>query len=239
MSAVTLSGIPLAQVHRQFEAALPCMQRALHHHFRMVPQDQRTELIADGLAACWHCWHGLVRRGKDPLAVGPAGIATNAARYVRGGRSLGTGTAGRAAMDVFNARRHPKYGVNVVPLDQVERARSTSGTGSWREWSVFDNRLTPADEAAFRIDFECWLRLLTPRKRAMAELLAEGHETGAAARTLGVTPAAVSIARAWLEESWRRFQGQLSAEEAVQRPHRTRERAHTGSAANVSLSAAR
>jgi hypothetical protein len=42
----------------------------------------------------------------------------------------------------------------------------------------------------------------------MAELLAEGHETGVVARMLDVTPAAVSQSRTWLEASWRAFQGE-------------------------------
>ena len=39
-----------------------------------------AEAIADGRAAAWHAWCGLVRRGKDPLAVGPTGLAFNATR---------------------------------------------------------------------------------------------------------------------------------------------------------------
>ena len=49
-------------------------------------------------------WHGLIRKGKDPLAVGVTGIANNAIRYVRNGRRVGNTTCGRGAMDVFTAR---------------------------------------------------------------------------------------------------------------------------------------
>ena len=45
----------------------------------------------------------------------------------------------------------------------------------------------------------------------MAELLAQGHETGVVARMLGVTPGAVSQARTWLSASWERFQGEPAA----------------------------
>jgi hypothetical protein len=46
------------------------------------------------------------------------------------------------------------------------------------------------------------------RKREMAQLLAAGYGTGAAARLLGVSAPAVSITRSWLEASWRQFQGE-------------------------------
>ena len=49
------------------------------------------------------------------------------------------------------------------------------------------------------------------RKREMAQLLAAGYGTGAAARLLGVSAPAVSIARSWLEASWRQFQGESNS----------------------------
>jgi hypothetical protein len=49
----------------------------------------------------------------------------------------------------------------------------------------------------------------------MAELLAEGHETGAVAKLLAVTPAAVSQSRSWLEASWIGFQGEALLVEVV------------------------
>jgi hypothetical protein len=59
---------------------------------------------------------------------------------------------------------------------------------------------------------------LPERKRQMAELLAEGHETGVVARMLGVTPAAVSQSRAWLESSWRAFQNEPVPAQAAPGP---------------------
>ena len=49
------------------------------------------------------------------------------------------------------------------------------------------------------------------RKREMAQLFAAGYGTGAAARLLGVSAPAVSIARSWLEASWRQFQGESNS----------------------------
>ena len=47
------------------------------------------------------------------------------------------------------------------------------------------------------------------RKREMAELLAEGHETGAVATIVGVSAGRVSQMRSELAASWRAFQGEL------------------------------
>ena len=68
-----------AEVHKQFTDALPGMQNAIHLHIRHLPRRLRDEALQDAIAACWLAWHGLVRRGKDPLQVGPTGIARFAA----------------------------------------------------------------------------------------------------------------------------------------------------------------
>ena len=83
--------------------------------------------------------------------------------------------------------------------------------GSWAGWLVPRGRYGPADEAIFRVDFADWLGGLPARRRRMAELLAEGLGTGEVALHLGVTPAAVSQARTWLDRSWGQFQGEASS----------------------------
>ena len=74
----------------------------------------------------------------------------------------------------------------------------------WRE----SNRVTPADEAAFRVDFGRWLADLPERKRQMAELLLQGHRTGDVAGMVGVSQGRVSQVRLELEADWRTFQGE-------------------------------
>ena len=194
-------------LHRQFEASLPQIETSIRFHLRRLPRRHRAEAIVDALAAAWHAWHGLLARGQDPRAVGSTGIAHNACRYVKGGRQLGTGRCGRSAMDVYHPRARRLRGFRLISLDR-EACEEPGQTGAaWREWLTADNRCTPADEAAFRLDFAAWLEGLPPRKREMAELLAEGHGTGVVAGRLGVTPGAVSQARTWLAESWVQFQG--------------------------------
>ena len=65
-----------------------------------------------------------------------------------------------------------------------------------------DKRATPADVAAWRIDFAEWLRRLTARLRKIALALAAGETTTAAAAMFGVSPARISQIRELLKKSW-------------------------------------
>jgi hypothetical protein len=208
MSAATRSGASLSAHHRVFEAALPSMDDAIRYQFRKWPRRLRADALADARAACWHAWYGLIRRGQDPLAIGPTGIATNAARYVKNGRRLGTGPSGRGVMDFFNPKAQKASGLKLISIDRSAERDATAQPDLWREWLAEDNRTTPANEAAFRLDLAVWLDGLPARKRQMAELLAQGCGTGEVAALLDVTAPAVSIARTWLEASWREFQNE-------------------------------
>src|SRR5262245_7583145 len=203
-----MSAFSLAQAHRQFERALPAMDATIRYQFRHTPRRLRAEAIADARASAWHAWIGLLRRGKDPLAVGPTGIAFNATRYARGGRKLGYGATGRSAMDVYDHRARRRLGMKLISLDRDTGAMAGAEPDAWRDWLAQDNRVSPADAAAFRLDFRAWMDSLSAHKRRMAELLALGHETSVVAAMLGVTPSAVSQSRNGLARSWRRFQGE-------------------------------
>jgi hypothetical protein len=204
MSATSLSPSGLPSVHQQFVAALPRMNRTFGFHFRGLRFQERKEAAAEARAAAWAAWHGLLRRGKDPLAVGVVGIANACARHVKGNHKRSQGSV--AENGAHDARRGKVQArrFRVISFDDVATARNPS----WRDWITADNRCTPADEAAFRLDFAEWLTRLPERKRRMAELLAQGHETGVVAELLDVTPGAVSQSRAWLANNWRGYQGE-------------------------------
>ena len=157
--------------------------------------------------------------GQRPVAIGATGIARNAVRYVRNGRRFGCGTVRRGAMDVFNPKAQAKTGLRVVSLDQGD-ADQGFGAGAWRDRLAENNSVAPSDEACFRVDFDRWLAGLPSRKREMADRLSQGYETGEVAKMLGVTPAAVSQSRTWLEASWRTFQGEevVMSASPVRRP---------------------
>ena len=65
------------------------------------------EAVAEARAAAWSAWHGLIRKGKDPLAVGVTGIANNAIRYVRNGRRVGNTSCGPAPWTSSARPRRP------------------------------------------------------------------------------------------------------------------------------------
>jgi hypothetical protein len=111
-------------------------------------------------------------------------------------------------MDVFNRKAQKACGLRVISLDRSVERDASAQPDLWREWLAEDNRVSPANEAAFRLDLAVWLDGLPARKRQMAELLAAGYGTGEVATLLEVTAPAVSIARTWLEASWRAFQGE-------------------------------
>ncbi|MBA3413632.1 MAG: hypothetical protein H0U10_00200 [Chloroflexia bacterium] len=205
MPAATLSTATTADAHRAFDAALGRIDATIRHHFRRWPRGHREEAFAEARAYTWAAWHGLLRRGKDPVAVGIIGIVANACRAVKNGRAVGScRTVGRGAMDVHHPRARLATGLRVVSIEELDGAPP----GAWRDWLAADQRYGPADEAAFRLDFATWLAGLPARKRRVAGLLAEGLGTGEVARQIGVTPAAISQAREWLSRSWGQFQGE-------------------------------
>jgi transposase-like protein len=198
-----------SSTRQRFLDEMPRIERVLRFQFRRWPRRRRHEAVADALAACWHAWYGLVRRGRDPVAVGVTGLAFNASRYVRNGRQFGLGTAGRGAADVYRRRVQARYGFVLLRLDRLGCDRRGRERETWREVLAADPRTSPADAAAFRIDLRDWLGRMPERRRWVAERLAEGHGTGELARRLGVTPAVISQTRRWLERDWADFQGDV------------------------------
>ena len=208
MSAAALSGAPLTAAHQQFEAALPVMTETIRYHFRLWPKRRRADAIDAARAACWLAWHGLIARGRDPLAVGVTAIAYNASRYVKNERQFGCGTAGPGGRDIFHPKAQAACGFTIISLDREVGPGLGAASDAWREWLAEDHRVSPADEACFRVDFQEWLESLPGRDRRVAELLATGEATGAVARMVGVSPGRVSQLRRELAKNWQMFQGE-------------------------------
>jgi hypothetical protein len=185
---------------KQFEALLPQLKEAAEFAFRKRNSQEREEAIADVCAAAWSAWHGLIKRGKNPLEVGPSGILSNAIRYVRGGRRVGNRGCGRGRMDPWHWKAQRRDGFRIVSL------ASAREEGDLKAWVANDHQSTPADHAAFLIDFQTWLGRLSERRRRSAELLAQGFGTLEVAQQVGVSPGAISQARTALERDWKAFQ---------------------------------
>ena len=206
-----MSTLSLVAAQEQFTATLSAVEDAVKYAFRrrLRPQEY-DEALAEARAAAWSAWVGLVKKGKDPVKVGVHGIATNAVRYVRNGRKVGNRSCGRGAMDVYHRKAQAACGFTIVSLDSGEGDDEDSTRGSWRQWLAEDNKVSPGDEAAFRLDFEDWLAGLSARKRIIAESLAEGHDGVTAARIAGVSPGRICQIRPELEHSWEEFQGEAT-----------------------------
>ena len=198
-----MPAMSLVAAQEKFTATLKAVEDAARYAFRRRRRQDREEALAEARAAAWSAWAGLLRRGKDPVEVGVTGIANNAVRNVRQGRRIGNRNCGRGAMDIQHPRVRRDLGLRVVAFEELAGPR----VGSWRDWLAEDNRVTPADEAIFHLDYQAWLAGLAEPKRRVAELLAEGHEPGLVARVLGVSPPRVTQLRHELEASWRAFQG--------------------------------
>ena len=207
-----MSALSSTHAQQQFTGHLSAVEDAARYAFRGRRRQDREEAVAEATAAAWSAWHGLIRKGKDPLAVGVTGIANNAVRYVRNGRRIGNTTCGRGAMDIFpqgpegprlQGRQsrlqrpvHPRFAGRDVegvaglrPPGRPGRRGVLSGSISRRGW-----RACPA------------------RKRRVAELLAEGHGGVDVARTVGIAPSRVCQLRSELAASWREFQEQAEGD---------------------------
>jgi hypothetical protein len=219
VSCATLSGPSLTSAQQQFTAALPRMDQVFRSRFRRWPPRDRAEAIATARAVAWVSWCGLVRRGRNPLEVGAAGIAYHATHRVRAGRPFGYGKPGPHA-DVMSHRTQREHGFELVLLDQVERDWQGMDSDEWRDVLAADHRTTPADAACFDLDFRAWLAGLPHRKKWIAERLAEGFTTSELARELGVTLPLISQTRTYLATSWAVFQGEPDASNGRRVPAR-------------------
>src|SRR5271166_6191895 len=101
---------------RKFEAYIPKIEEAAKFAFRALNPSDRDEAVADVCAGVWSAWHGLIKRGKDPMEIGPYGILTNAIRYVRNGRRVGNPGSGRGRIDLWNHRAQKALGLRLVSL---------------------------------------------------------------------------------------------------------------------------
>jgi hypothetical protein len=191
--------------HREFELLLPKIKEAARFAFRGLNRSDTDEAAADLVAATWSAWSGLIKRGRNPLEVGPIGILNFALRYVRSGRRVGNPGSGRGRMDLWNHRAQRALGFRLISLAAARRQ------GELRSWVANNHRSTPADHAVFLIDFEDWLGRLTERRRLSAELLSQGYGTTEVAHQVGVSPGAISQARTELARNWDKFQQDRTA----------------------------
>lgn len=199
-----MAQVSLAEVHKQFEAALPAIQTTARFAFRNRRPQDRDEAVAEACAAAWSAWYGIFRRGKDPIAVGITGIARNAVRHVKNGRRLGNRHCGRGAMDMMNDRSGFTRQFGFIDIDKVAGLPACE-TESWRDCLLTDRRFGPAAAAVFRLDFTAFIGLLPASAQRVASLLGAGYGTVETARMCSLSPGRVSQLRAELLRRWTDF----------------------------------
>ncbi len=190
--------------HAHFLTMLPAIRRQAEIAFRSARRDLRAELVSEAVANCVAAYALLVRHGKEDVAY-PSALARYAVAHVRAGRRVGNRLNSR---DVMSQYAQHRKGFVVERLDSFNEEENC-----WQEIVVEDQRATPAEIAACRIDFAEWIRRLPRRQRKIALSLGRGETTGATARKFGVTAARISQIRQLLKDSWERFQGDGKASE--------------------------
>jgi hypothetical protein len=114
------------------------------------------------------------------------------------------------------ARAQARHGFAVLRLP----AGPTTLNGSPLEEALLDNAVTPPPEAAaFRIDFPAWLATWPERDRRLIEGLGLGEGTLALADQFGLTPGRISQKRRQYKDDWRRFCGDLPADQPAPGRH--------------------
>ena len=201
MSFAVLNSRPKisSDCHDEFLSLLPRIREHAGFAFRTQPPERREELVAEVVANAFVAFTRLVKRGLSRLAYATP-LAKFAIRKVRAGHRVGCKLNVR---DVSSEYAQQRKGFTVARLDRFD-----TGKGEWREVLIEDRKAGPADTAAARLDIAEWLTNLPKRKQRVAETLASGETTKAAARKLCVSPARISQTRRELEMSWREFQSE-------------------------------
>ncbi len=167
--------------------------------FRHLGQEAREDHVQEVIAYAMQAFLRLWEQGRSELAyAGP--LARFGACRVLVGRHVGGRSNMRDLMSVHR-RRHATF--RITRLHEFDDL-----AGKWKEIVVEDGKASPSDIAAVRIDFSEWLNSLNRRERRIAQVLASGERTGAAARLFGITAGRVAQLRKELRDSWYRFQGE-------------------------------
>ncbi len=179
---------------------LPRVQRHAGRAFRHLPIEAREEAVQETVANAFVAYTRLAERGREHVAFA-APLTRYAIKQVCVGRRVGTSINSRDLMASPTREDRPRRVLNGTCPDQ------------WQTLLAFGpgrNCDTPAEQAAFRIDFANWLRTLPARDRRLALLLARGERAGRVARCLGVTPARVTQIRQGLCQRWQQFHGEAT-----------------------------
>lgn len=193
-----------------FLRILPCVQRHARCYFRHLRAEAQEEAVAQATALAFAAFRRLQEQGKDPFAF-PSQLATIAAKQVQAGRSLGSR---QSRTDILSPATQRRWGFQVRRL----APRRAAELESWQEAVVDNTQTSPADAAAFRMDFRHWLASLTPRNRQLVDLLTLSYTPTQAARQLKISRGRISQLRKALARRWYASQEEPFPEEPAALP---------------------
>jgi hypothetical protein len=192
--------------HPRFLAIVPAIRRTAEICFRKLRPDLRQEMVQEVIANALLAYWRLVERGREHLAC-PSALARFAIAQVRHGRQVGSRLNVR---DVSSRYAQQRKGFHVERLDQFNEEENC-----WQEIIVEDKKSTPADIAIIRIDFADWLGNMPSLRRKIAQCLATGESTFAAAKRFAVSPSRISQLRREFQASWDAFHSEPVAATGV------------------------
>jgi hypothetical protein len=200
--SIARSGATQPSESEFFQCILPKVREYAAWRFRRLPPHEHEEACANADALAWQKYQSLVLRGKKPVE-----FATRLARivvcHVCAGRQVGNSAN---CQDVLSRAARIKHGISVERIGM----KTYDQRQGWRELVVEDHRSGPAQIAATRLDFEAWLSRLTPRRRLIAESLAQGNLPMDVAKEFRLSRGRVSQLRRAFEDSWQDFQRDVS-----------------------------
>ena len=182
---------------------LPKIEEQARYQFRHLKGDHQDEAVQEVICNCCLAYARLVEQGRAEAATWST-LARYGIAQVRVGRRVG---ASLNIKDITSPHCQLRKRVGVRSLHRWDHQKE-----EWSEMVVEDRHSTPADLAAFRIDFREFLRSLSRRNRQIALTLCKGESTHHVARLFRISSGRVSQLRRELCEAWREFHGELAAE---------------------------
>jgi len=197
MSAIPLSSLAASgRWQEDFLRVEPAVREHARIRFRRLRPDQKEEAVAETVAAACVSYAHLASQGKLGRAF-TTSLADFAVRHTALGRHVG---GSQSSSDVTSPLARKRHGFS---LHYLSPGHDYHGL---RPLVTERRAYSPADVAAFRIDFSEWLTGFPRRDRRIIGRMIAGDGTFAVADRFGVTPGRVSQLRRKYELSWRVFQ---------------------------------
>jgi hypothetical protein len=201
-SAITLAELATSRRWQQnFLAIVPAVESHAKVRFRGCDVADREEQVAEAVAAACLSYYQLSQQKKLDQAF-TSTLADYAVRRVTQDRHVGGHQSSRDALSPLARKRH-NFTITSLPIRD-------DGQDGWQAVVWEDRKTSPADVAAFRLDFAQWLRTLQRRDRRIIDHMAAGYGTTAVARRFGVSLGRVSQLRRRYERQWAAFQHQAA-----------------------------